>query len=35
MADALDREPRRPHGFLALLGGTLHREPRRRDPPPD
>ena len=31
MADSLDREPRGPLGFLAVLGGTLHREPRRRD----
>jgi MYXO-CTERM domain-containing protein len=30
MADSLDREPRGPLGFLAVLGGTLHREPRRR-----
>ena len=30
MADAMDPEPRRPLGFLALLGGTQHREPRDR-----
>ena len=30
MAAALDREPR-PMGFLAVLGGTVHREPRERD----
>jgi hypothetical protein len=35
MADVMGREPRAPLGFLAVLGGTLHREPRRRDPPPD
>ena len=29
MAAALDREPR-PMGFLAVLGGTLHRERDRR-----
>jgi hypothetical protein len=32
MATAMDREPRSPLGVLAVLGGTLHREPRRRDP---
>jgi len=32
MADTRDREPLGPRGFLAVLGGTLHREPRRRDP---
>jgi hypothetical protein len=31
MAVAMDREPRSPLGFLAMLGGTLHREPRRPD----
>ena len=31
MADVMGREPRAPLGFLAILGGTLHREPRRRD----
>jgi hypothetical protein len=31
MAAAMDREPRSPLGFLAVLGGTLHREPRQRD----
>jgi hypothetical protein len=29
MAAAMDREPR-PLGFLALLGGTLHRDRDRR-----
>ena len=33
MAVALDREPRSPLGFLAALGGMLHREPRQRDRP--
>jgi hypothetical protein len=28
----MDREPSGPLGFLAVLGGTLHREPRQRDP---
>jgi hypothetical protein len=32
MAAAMDREPRGPLGFLAVLGGTLHRERRQRDP---
>lgn len=32
LAVALDREPRGPGNVLAMLGGTLHREPRRRDP---
>jgi hypothetical protein len=31
MAAAMDREPRSPLGFLAVLGGTVHREPRQRD----
>lgn len=31
LAAALDREPGGPLGFLAVLGGTLHREPRERD----
>ena len=31
MAAAMDREPGGPLGFLAVLGGTLHREPRERD----
>jgi hypothetical protein len=30
MAASLDREPRGPAGFLAVLGGTLHRERDRR-----
>ena len=30
MAAAMDREPRSPLGFLAVLGGTLHRERDRR-----
>jgi hypothetical protein len=33
MAAALDREPRGPGRILALLGGTIHREPTPpRDP---
>jgi hypothetical protein len=32
MADATGREPGGPLDFLAVLGGTLHGEPRRRDP---
>lgn len=32
MAAAMDHEPRGPLGFLAVIGGTLHREPRKRDP---
>jgi hypothetical protein len=32
MAAILDREPRSPATLLAGLGGTLHREPRQRDP---
>lgn len=32
MADSMDHEPSGPLGFLAVLGGTLHREPRQRDP---
>jgi hypothetical protein len=27
----MDHEPRSRLGFLAVLGGTLHREPRQRD----
>ena len=30
MADAMGREPGGPLGFLAALGGTLHRERDRR-----
>jgi len=34
MAAVLDREPRNPANVLALLGGTIHREPNPpRDPP--
>ncbi len=32
MANAMNREPRGPANILAILGGTLHREPRQRDP---
>ena len=33
MAAVLDREPRNPANVLALLGGTIHREPNPpRDP---
>jgi hypothetical protein len=29
MAAALDHEPRSPANILAVLGGTVHREPRK------
>ncbi len=32
MADAMGHEPGGPLGFLAVLGGTLHRERRGLDP---
>ena len=32
MANAMGHEPGGPLGFLAVLGGTLHREPRQRVP---
>jgi hypothetical protein len=30
MAAVLDRQPRSPLGFLAMIGGTIHRERDRR-----
>jgi len=33
MAAALDHEPRSPANLLAMLGGTVHREPPDRDEP--
>ncbi|HZB77142.1 MAG TPA: hypothetical protein VE526_13015 [Solirubrobacteraceae bacterium] len=33
MAAVLDREPRSPANLLAVLGGTVHREPRDGDRP--